>query len=121
MQSNLQSPKTITTEDNRVKEHLLSSNSGPIGAYFRDLEKQPLRQWERRVLFQLLNTRGYKTNDPTAMLEFATDLRTANEAQIKFFDKYTGEQYLPGVADKEREEVDFIDNRITPFLLQQIG
>ena len=55
------------------------------------------------------------------MLEFAMDLRAANDAMIKFLNKYTGELYLPGVADKEQEEVNFINNKIVPFLSQQIG
>jgi hypothetical protein len=111
---------SLPSKNEDVLSDLIARNQGETGLFFRKLLTKDLGIWERRVLALLSRSQAYRGNDLARLLELANDLREANQGQIRFVDKYTDELFLPGAADKEEEESDFLDTAVIPFLTRLI-
>jgi hypothetical protein len=113
------SNNSAPTNPDATLEHLVEKNRAEVGHYFKNLLDAGLNTWrERRVISLLCRLHAYPTNDARKLLEFANDLRTVHAAQIEFAEKYMTELFLPGVDEREREETNFLDKTIIPFLFR---
>jgi hypothetical protein len=108
--------KQAMTRREEIETDLLARNKGKIGFYFRKLRSKKLGKWENWALFILCRSRAYQDNNASKLLELAEDMKSCNQAQISFVDKYTGELFLPKAAAMEREVVGFLGKKIIPQL-----
>jgi len=116
----------ISREPNKANpgiriHNLVERNQADVGHFFMQLLKGGLGKWEQRVVALLCRSNAYRNNNLQKLLELANDVKIAHKAQIDFFEKYTGELFLPGAAKMEKEESKYLDMHIIPNVTRLIN
>jgi hypothetical protein len=93
-----------------------AENQGPLGEYFQSLLTEDLGRWEEHVLALLVRSTAYRENNLPKLLELVNDIKAVHQAKIDFVTKYLDELFLPRAVEIEREEIEFLNTRILPYL-----
>jgi hypothetical protein len=107
---------TVNVHIDPNMQKLIATNQGQLGVYFQSLLTKNIGKREESVLALLARSTAYRENNLPKLLELVNDIKAVHQAKIDFVTKYLDELFLPKAVEIEREEIEFLNTRILPYL-----